>query len=192
MPDLDWVNSVYLSEAGLSAAHTAFQQHGYVQLREFLKPEIFGKLQKLIRKSSWRQQYLPDVVKCSLAQCQKKIWKLLFSSDFRVFVEVITGFKSKRPLLSLCRFSHGDYSLLNDKVASKKGIMFELEFSAKWNHSSGGFTSVLREGSEIVRVCPQQNTLTLVNSDKNTQSFVKYVTHKAGMRKRVFIQGMLV
>ncbi len=191
MPELDWVNSVYLSEAGLDAVHNAFQKHGYVQLQKFFTPEVFAKLQSFIRKSSWKQYCLPDVVKCSFAQCPKKVWKLLFSSEFRVFIEIITGFKSKKPSISLCRFSHGDYSLLNDKVASKKGILFEIEFSESWNESYGGFTSVLSKGAEIVRICPPQNTLTIIQSDKKMQSFVKYVNHKAGTKKRVFIRGML-
>ena len=192
MPELDWVNSVYFSDSGLCAVHKTFQKHGYVQLQKFFTPKVFVKLQNLICKSSWKQQYLPDVVKCSFAQCPKEVWKLFFSPEFKVFVEVITGFKSKKPSLSLCRFSHADYSLLNDKVASKKGILFEVEFSDSWNESYGGFTSVFRKSAEIVRICPPQNTLTIIRSDKKMQSFVKYVNHRAGTKKRVFIRGMLV
>ncbi|XP_036441810.1 prolyl 3-hydroxylase OGFOD1 [Colossoma macropomum] len=86
----------------------------------------------------------------------------------------------------LCRWAHGDYTLLHDSVEREFALDLLLHLGCKgWKAEFGGFTSYIAhdEDEELLTVYPEDNSLALVYRDKETLRFVKHINHSSTDQK---------
>ncbi|XP_062327211.1 prolyl 3-hydroxylase OGFOD1 [Osmerus eperlanus] len=87
----------------------------------------------------------------------------------------------------LRRWSHGDFTLLNDADAASAEYALDLLLPlgcSDWQAQCGGFTSYVanEEDEELLTVYPEDNSLALVYRDKETLKFVKHINESSSSR----------
>lgn len=193
MAENDFVNAEYLKVLTLSRAQIVFLQNQphSIQLTNILNAQKYALFLADAKKLKWKQDAVYDIYSYCRAQLPPIIGLFLSSKEFLFLVSSITNKKVKKITAEITSIGHRDYTLLNDKKKEEKGIMFELELTSSWSSEWGGYTSFCGNEEEVLRISPKSNSLTLVQQDQNTQSFIKYVNHNAKNNKRIVVRGFL-
>lgn len=189
----DLINPVYLHKKTLEQARTLFLNNtpNSIQLHQFLTQNCYHELIKKISRLAWKQKSIPDLYQYTTTKIPKDIKTILTTRGITTILNTITSRETILQHAELCCFEHYDYTLLNDACTKKQTLFFELELTPTWNLTWGGYTSYVNHGTELVRNNPTPNTLTIVQQNKDTQHFIKYVNHFAQKNKRVLIRGIL-
>ena len=145
-------------------------KEGSIQLQDFLTKKL--KIPKL------KKEYIPQLY-------SYKTNKYKLSKEIKGFLETITNKKVKST--KIFQFKHKDYTIINDKLKEKEGYKIILELTEKWNQESGGYTSIIENNKETLRINPIYNSLTIIKTNEKTKSFIKYINNKAN-NKRKFIE----
>lgn len=162
-----------------------------IQLKEIFHKDIYKELYAVLSKTNWKHKAIYDIFSYWAAPAPSALRSILRSPAFRKIVSAMTGEKLHHIQFELCLFQHENYTLLQDKMKPAPGIVFQLEFTPLWNPSWGGYTDFVKRKEELLGVNPMPNALVLVKQDKDMKSFIKYVNHRAGSRKRFVVRGML-
>ncbi len=176
----------------LAAAGKIFAKNKSIQLKQFVQQAQYEKLCRSIERLQWKKKIEYDKFNYKTAPLPKELLEFFQSQDFLETVLILSGKTPKEVICELRLFEHENYTLLHDEIVQPEGIAFELEFTPIWNEKWGGCTSFVRKKKEFARITPTPNTLTIVQQDKNTKSFVKYVNHLAENKKVVLMGSIIV
>ncbi len=113
--------------------------------------------------------------------------RFLRSKAFAQFLSFIIGRKVACASIEWQSFRHRQYTLLHDKLKQERGIYLFFDLSARWDEAWGGYTSVVKDGEELVRVIPRADALTFLTLAGKARHFTTYVNHKAGQHRRLVL-----
>ncbi|KAI9503808.1 Oxoglutarate and iron-dependent oxygenase degradation C-term-domain-containing protein [Coemansia spiralis] len=194
-----WINSDYTSTKVLDKIQEAFLNESSVELRDFLRIDIYDKCLKEFSSEFWSRavllgpahiyRYLRACVSEKDAPTLYALLSFLQSPTFARFMHSITSLKFKGMSQEIRRFEHGHYTLIHDQVVEPFGVDAIMSLTPKqstdhdvqWQESWGGSTHYIAEKDELLRISPEPNSFSLVLRDEEgTLRFVKYLNHMAG------------
>ena len=164
------INGFYLKKEVQASVLDVLEKEGSVQL--------FNFLDGLEVSSNLKKEYDPLSHKYSVVDFSEKAFLDFFSSLFGEGFSLVSS--------KVFSFSHGDYSLLEDDVFEEEGYCLIFDF-CDFDELFGGYHSFVKDSEEVVRLLPKKYCLSIVKTSKDMQSFVKYVNHFAGEKKRMFL-----
>ena len=170
------INPIYLNKRIIKEKQQEFKRAYVLKLENFyMYPE---KIEKEIKKIKFQKRYLPT--EYSFEEGNK------LPIDEKELKRFLSLFFKREIKLTIKRYYHKDYTLLNDKEKKKDGICI-IDFTKEWKKEAGGYTSFIKDDNEVIRVYPEYNVCTLIKS-KNKKSFVKYI-NCLSKKKRVLVEG---
>ncbi|KAJ1902819.1 putative component of NuA3 histone acetyltransferase complex [Coemansia sp. IMI 209127] len=195
-----WVNADYTSAKVIDRIQNAFLNESSVELREFLRADLFDKCLAELDDGFWADavaalppgpahvaKYLRADVTDQDAPTLYGLLGFLRSPTFARFLAGLTSLEFAGVSQEVRRFKHGDYTLVHDQVVEPFGVDVTLSLVPKpdaasdvqWEESWGGATHYIADKDELLRISPESNSLSLVLRDEGTLRFVKYVNHMA-------------
>lgn len=192
--DKYFINPAYLQTRILYDAAKRFAQEGSIQLHQFLIPEAAQKIITALQRAPLALHEMPDRYRCHEPKAVplpgKELQRVLATAhEIRKVISTIVGKPVRFQDACWCVYAHKDYTLLHDKNKEPPGYDVILDLTPRWDNRACGYHSYVDgKGSELVRVAPAANALTIVRRPKDVMKFVKYVNHHAGTDKR-FVLG---
>jgi len=171
------INPIYKNAAIMKQMQDYFKKSKVIKLNNF-----FQNPKSVVNNIKFKRKYLPieySYEESNVIKINKKELTNFLSSFFKI----------NKITISLKTYSHEDYSLLND-LPQRNKAEFIIDLTKKWNKNAGGYTSFIQNNKEILRIYPEHNTLTLINTKNSTKSFVKYV-NCLSKNKRTVIEGTI-
>ncbi|MBI4440911.1 hypothetical protein HY639_01975 [Candidatus Woesearchaeota archaeon] len=180
---MDSINSIYRDSAMCRMLHARFVREHSIQLQDFLKPAVAATIRRDLLSVGTVRTNVPHRHAYALIQGDGP-----FLPEWLAWLRDFVGtYRLARK--SILVFGHRDYTLLHDRQDDGLHALFEL--TSNWDASWGGYTSVARNGKELVRIDPVPLSLSLFRQKSQARSFVKYINHHAGRTKRVVVHLLL-
>ncbi len=187
-----FVNSLYLERKTIACIKQQLISPKSIQLYHFLQQPIFRFLHSSLQKCSWHHEHAAHIHSFSTPSTIplpiKTLLTVLDSDEWAMWLLLATGKEVKLKKQRLQLFGTGDYTLQHD--IQERGIHCMIALTSIWGTNWGGYTSLVKEGKEIVRINPIPNSLTLFEQKKGMASFVKYINHRAGNKKHIVIHAL--
>ncbi len=172
------INKIYFNKQTRIKIKEILELESSIQLQEFLENASYKILLENIKKLELEKNYKPELYSNSSIKYNIK--------DLNNFLEELMG-KRVRSSRLFC-FKHKDYTIINDNINEEEGFTIILELTEKWNKKYGGYTSFVKNNEEIFRLNPKKNSLTIIKTNIEMKSFVKYINNKAKNKKRYFLK----
>jgi len=163
-----------------------------VQLQSLLSAESYESLTKIILTQETKEWRVPDE-----AWFQRITGKKALLPELIQLLQQITGRKIKTqewrlflPHHYTLRKDHDENEKKKDEKQNqqmKKGKIFALLDLASLDESWGGYTSVVGDAGEVIRIIPQANTLSIITIAHDQDHFVKYVNCTAASPRVLWI-----
>ncbi|KAJ2384275.1 putative component of NuA3 histone acetyltransferase complex, partial [Coemansia sp. RSA 2559] len=186
-----WVNADYTSAMAIARIQNAFLNESSVELREFLRADLFDKCLAELSDGFWAgavasllgpahvAKYLRADVTDQNAPTLYRLLGFLRSPTFARFLAGLTSLEFAGASQEVRRFKHGDYTLVHDQVVEPSGVDVALSLVPKpdaasdvqWEESWGGATHYIADKDELLRISPESNSLSLVLRDEGTLRF---------------------
>ena len=173
------INKIYNNNQTVEKIREILDPGKSIQLQNILELESFKKLK--LEKVKLKKEYKPELHSyCSKEYSNKELNEFLIKL-------LNKDIKSSELFI----FRHRDYTLLNDNLNEKEGFKAILELTENWNNEANGYTSFIKDNKEIFRIIPITNSLTIIKTDKQMKSFIKYINNKAKNNNRHFLEVVL-
>ncbi|KAJ2784545.1 putative component of NuA3 histone acetyltransferase complex [Coemansia interrupta] len=207
-----WINTDYLSQAIQCQIQATFLEQSSVELRDFLRPEVYTSLVSSLGEPFWDQAQLrgpahlrryleaEPASDCSVVNQLSTFFK---SASFGRLLAALTSLDFVSASQQIRKFKHGHYTLIHDQAIEPAGLDAVLSIqnedpeggdasSSEWDETWGGAIHYIADKDELLRVSPEKNSLSLVLRDEGTLRFVKYLNHMAPRERQdismVFIE----
>lgn len=188
-----WINQHYLNRPALTAIRDAYLKNKTiqsVQLRDFLNKRAYTFLQRdawgaTRKRQSSSTMFIYDALKPHRTMLDFE--RLLRSKEFAALLSFLAGKKLAVQEIEWQSFSHRHYTLLHDKRVQKNGVYFFLDLPQQWDDAWGGYTSLVRDGQELIRISPRGNAATFLTMAGKARQFTKYVNYRAGKHRRIVL-----
>ncbi|KAJ1828799.1 putative component of NuA3 histone acetyltransferase complex [Coemansia sp. RSA 2599] len=192
-----WINPDYLGAAVQVQVQDTFMEQSSVELRDFLRPEVFQSALECLDQCFWDSADIKGpahlrsyLEKHSLAAdtAIARLAAFLRSASFGRFLASVTSLDLAEASQQMRRFNKGHYTLIHDQALEPAGLDATLSLQppvprddphAEWDESWGGATHYIADKDELLRISPESNSLSLVLRDEGTLRFVKYLNHMA-------------
>ncbi|KAJ2080623.1 putative component of NuA3 histone acetyltransferase complex [Coemansia sp. RSA 988] len=182
-----WINSDYLKSAVQTKIQETFLEQSSVELRDFLRPEVYSNAIANLTPELWTKQKGPAHVSRYLETSANGELALFLRSDsFARFLTQLTSLDYSRVSQQIRKFEKGHYTLINDQALEPYGLDVILTLdpaveteNVSWDVSWGGATHYIADKDELLHIVPQTNSLALVLRDEGTLRFVKYLNSMA-------------
>ncbi len=206
-----WLKKDYLQQKTVIQMRELYNQENdsnqkqvikQLQLQQFFNTKIKTVVKQLFCLDATRK-YVPNIYNYSFAQKIRNVQKIddksdgnkelmnflaLFQSEEWIkYISFITGIKVVNCTLKIKSFGHKDYSLIHDSIEQKKAIIVLVDITPNWKDEFGGYF-VLHKGEEFFVVPSAENSILIYERDQEMKSFVKYVNHHAGKKKKIFLE----
>ncbi|KAJ1662305.1 putative component of NuA3 histone acetyltransferase complex [Coemansia sp. RSA 1813] len=192
-----WINADYTSAKVIDRIQDAFLSESSVELRDFLRAELFDKCVAELDDGFWSNaallgpahvaKYIRANVTSLSAPTLYELLAFLRSPTFARFLSGVTSLEFTGVSQEVRRFKHGDYTLIHDQIVEPFGVDVTLSLvprpeaglDGQWEELWGGATHYIADRDELLRISPETNSLSLVLRDEGTLRFVKYVNYMA-------------
>ncbi len=177
------LNPAYTVSQTLILLRKKLVQKKAVQLHLFFDSSSFMKLSRAVDSVPLERSFDPLTHSYLVGE-----FSSLFVQEIRAFVSTLL---EKNVVLVSSRvfsFGSGDYTVLQDKIPLSQGVLVLVELPSDWDKQFGGYTVFLKDQEEVFRVRPIYNSVSVILTDASMQSFVHYVRHSAGKKKRIFLE----
>lgn len=189
----NWINGDYLDSSLLHTVRQAYQKNRVipsVQLRALLNKKVFSSLQRNASRAARKWRHVPNMFiyeQLKPRDTMLDFERFLRSREFMTLLSFVVGKKVAVKEIEWQSFSHRHYTLLHDKRVQEKGVYLFFDLSALWNEAWGGYTSVVRDGQELIRALPSENAATFLTLAGKARQFTKYVNYRAGKHRRIVL-----
>lgn len=180
------INNIYLQKNITDEMQDFFELEAFIQLNNFLK-ENPKKTKEQILKKQFKQIYKPLQIKREELDTKTifdleilKLLEFFKSKQFIQFIEEITQLELNLKSLKICKYSHKDFSILNDKTKQEDTIevFFDLSDNSFTKDMGATLTYTTRE-EEVFYLNPSFNTLTILYKPQEIMKYLKYINNKA-------------
>lgn len=164
-----------------------FDTQGYVQLNEFITDKDLKKFPQRLMKGSFRKVY--DPLMHSYEELEPRpdqdihitaFFEFFKSKEFIDFIEEVSGLDLNIKGISLRRYSHRDFILLNDKKDTSDSLDVFFDLSEELDEGSGGILTYTTREEEVFYLEPLSNTLTIIYKPEGIMKYLKYLNNKVG------------
>lgn len=179
------ISLVYKNENILSEIKKEFIKNDIIKLESFFLKSFYDVLKEESENLKFKHKKIPDRFSYSESEKKDKIKSLLDTKDFQNFIHFITG--KKISSFSVRKFSHRDYTILHDeesKIQKTKLLIFICE---KWEPDLGGNFVFTKSDGKTFYITPMENSLAIINEQKDWREFVQYVNHLSNQREIIVI-----
>ncbi len=181
------INKTYLKKEILNEIKEFFEKEAFIQLNSFF-PKKTKEIKKAFQNSRyWDKNYNPLIKSESKLDLTEEfnlevIQTIEFfkSKEFLHYIEEITQVPLTFNSLEVQKYSHKDFTLLNDLNKNDDVIEVYFDLSDKWNESYGGSLVFLTKEEEILYLEPEFNTLTILYKPEEIMKYLKYINNRAG------------
>ena len=181
------INPLYLVKELQSEMQEFFTENVFIQLTEFMKKEHNTFKKNILNSNYFKKIYDPLIESKSKLNLKEefsleiiKYVEFFKSKEFIHFLEDIVEFSLQIKSLSIVKYSHKDFILLNDIKKSQDDcleVFFDL--SDPWKEEYGGSQTYTTKEEEILHLEPQYNTLTILYKPEEVMKYLKYINNKA-------------
>ncbi|MDO8508906.1 MAG: hypothetical protein Q7S27_04445 [Nanoarchaeota archaeon] len=185
-----FTNEIYLDENTINQMRESYLQTGVIKLENFLKPEVYNELIKLIKDIRGEHVKIADRYSYEELGDLSGVGKLFSSKDFLEFVSKINGGEFSKVEYKILGFGHKDYTLLHDAEIDRKGTEFLFFFCEKWKDDFGGYLVYTDNEDKSLIFTPAGNNFVLINKD-GLGGFVKYINNLAKDERIILVWGKL-
>ncbi|MCA9497144.1 MAG: hypothetical protein KC589_09435 [Nanoarchaeota archaeon] len=179
------INDMYLDESIKLEMQNVFEEEAFIQLNNFFLNDI-KKLRKLISNESFILNYKPQFYRYeefNIKTCYKpevlKLYEFFKSKIFLDFLEDILQFEVNIKSIKLHKYSHRDYTILNDKTKREDIIEVFYDLSDEFEVEMGGTLTYLTKEEEIYYMEAKFNTLTIFFKPSEVMKYLKYINNKS-------------
>ena len=185
------LNSIYLNQSVQTQVRDAFYNatpFPSITLYETLTLTAITTLCESMLALPFKHTKNPLLHSFATAPLPKNIQKEL-SASLLPFVSYIT--KKKRTKLSLTAYklSWKDYQILHDSLQQQKSTQIIIDLTPVWNPEAGGTITYVDGTGEYLSVPIKNNTLTIIEKNKEVNYFIQYINNKAKNQSRYFLMG---
>lgn len=196
----DWINPAYLRASTIRGARAVFASSrplSHVQARNFLSEEKADIVRSWLNCADVEEVNIPNLHVYERMTSRKalapfrSLKKWCLSNQCRTFLSLLTGLNVKVSDFFPIRFSHRQYTLLNDATNLKPGVDVFLDFSDDIPRNGGGELVYLTKTRELLKVFPCRNSLTIIPRPFGVMRYRKYVNYRVGRKKisQIWISG---
>lgn len=185
------ISKIYLDNKIIKEIKNSYNNNSnQIALYEFFEKYFLGSLKLKLKKSKRKRGYIPNLYSYNLIN-NLYIKRFFNNTEFVRMLEKIIDRKIKNIGIEIKEFSWKDYTLLNDKIKKKKETCFYLFINEdSWKKEFGGNLFFKSKKNSFV-LSPRENTLYLVDKQKEYLDFVQYVNCLAKGKKIILIKGSL-
>ncbi|KAJ1721148.1 putative component of NuA3 histone acetyltransferase complex [Coemansia erecta] len=194
-----WISPDYLGQAVQCQIQDTFLEQSSVELRNFLRPEIYASVVDELGEPFWGlaqlqgpahlRKYL-EAQPLSACRVTEKLSTFFRSASFGRLLTALTSLGFAGASQQIRKFKHGHYTLIHDQAIEPAGLDVILSVqnaaqegddasTSEWEETWGGAIHYIADKDELLRVSPEKNSLSLVLRDEGTLRFVKYLNHMA-------------
>ncbi len=174
------INETYKDKEILKPIKEILGEQGSIQLQEFLTIEGCESLKNKEFKRKYKpEEYSFKSISLKNKKLKEEIKRLLKDLELKELKLISSNF---------FQFGHKDYTLLNDKKNEKEGITLFIELTKNWKEESRGYTSFIENNTEVLRIIPKENSVTIIKTNEKMKSFIKYINNQTEENKREFIE----
>ena len=171
-------NPLYEHPSVLKKITNQFRTEGFIVLENALDNSFLQLLIPELSNINWRKQESIGNHSYSIphtaAGFVKYLLAFLASPEWLIWMENGTGQSVTLNSIAIRRFSHADYTLQHE--VQQEGTYLALDLQTL-SHDAGGFTSVIKDGTELLKINPRKNQMVIWNQRMGIRSFVKYANH---------------
>jgi Rps23 Pro-64 3,4-dihydroxylase Tpa1-like proline 4-hydroxylase len=177
------INKTYIKKEIIDEMRNFFENEGFIQLNSFFNQNYIKKIFNSILHENFIENYKPlffryyeikEIYNFEII----KLYEFFKSKEFIEYIEEILNFEIENPKVSIRKYSHRNYTLLNDKLINKEdkiNIIFDL--TKDWKDNYGGILTYLTKEEEILYLEPQFNTLTIIFQPTELMKYLKYINN---------------
>ncbi len=185
------LNSIYLNQSVQTQVRDAFSNATpipSITLYETLNLTTLTALCESMLTLHFKHTKNPLLYSFATVPLPQNIQKEL-SASLLPFVSYIT--KKKRTKLSLTAYklSWKDYQILHDSLQPQKSTQIIIDLTPVWNLEAGGTITYVDGTGEYLSVPIKNNTLTIIEKNKDVNHFIQYINNKAKTQSRYFLMG---
>jgi|GEM_PF-2343794 Rps23 Pro-64 3,4-dihydroxylase Tpa1-like proline 4-hydroxylase len=178
------IAKMYLDPDTVKELRKTFEKEGSVHLTQFFEKETYEMLLRMMKKAYYQRVYEP--LRCSYGV--QSFHQKALQQALHEFLCTLLHVKHPLPEMKMYSFGHRDYTVLQDDVFEKKGILVQFDVTPHWKEEFGGSTYLIDKEQDFLRVLPLANSLVVMKTDSTMKRFVKYVNHTATNRRRLFLE----
>jgi len=178
------INKVYAQKISLEQIKKVLDNKNSIQLQCFFEEEYFNKLKDRINKIILKKEFIPQLYSYSSADFKDKD----IISTINNLISYLFNKSSKLSSSRIFSFQHRDYTLLSDSIRQDDGVKVIIELTDNWNDEANGYTSFVKDKKEVARINVINNSVSIIRTNNDMRSFVKYVNYKSKDKKRIFIE----
>lgn len=178
------INRIYLNKEVLIEMQEVFEEEAFIQLNNFFENDM-KEIKDIILKEKFILDYKPQFhkfEKFEIKNCYKpeiiKLYEFFKSKKFLEFLEGILQFELNIKSINLSKYSHGDFTLLNDKMKREDIIEVFYDLSSKFEDNMGGTLTYLTKEEEIYYFQASFNTLTIFFKPSEVMKYLKYINNR--------------
>eukprot|EP01135_Chromosphaera_perkinsii_P005502 Nk52_evm51s352 gene=Nk52_evmTU51s352 len=184
------VNGCYSRDSVMKNIQDKFLEDSSIELKSFFDKEFIANITSELKHRSlvWEREGPANkkwFSKLNVSSLQKDSYlKTLLefscSEDFQNILNSMTGLSLSQLSVEIQKFDHGDYTLLYDGQHAGEGADIFLYLDCEeWGEAFGGTVRYVSDNEELMRICPDKNSLSIVFRDGETSFYTKYISHIA-------------
>lgn len=173
------INKFYLNEKLILEIKEVLDKSGTAQLYGFLDTNYFDSL----KINKFRRKFELGASNYEFFEYKDKA----LMHELKNFISFLCNEKLKFKSAKIFSFKNGDYSILTDKNKEFYGIKLILNLT-KWSNSFGGYNCLIKNNEEFFRTEGVANCLSIIKTNNEMKSFVKYVNNFSKNNRRLFLE----
>ncbi len=164
-----------------------------ISIPNILQKKIYEKLEQSLQSQPSEKTKIPDRHSFATLQATKETIQLLQSDEFLDLLEHCTGKRITNIALTIRKYNHRDYILLDNDKNNQERTEFFLVISPKSWQSIWGGNKIYRDtnGKAIIFI-PTPNTLNIIQKPPHNNSFIQYINHLATDQSIIYIEGTFI
>lgn len=180
------ISLVYQNKKILEEIKKEFKKYNIIKLESFFNKSFYEALKEESESLKFKHKKVANQFSYSTTSQENKIRKLLSSEQFSSFIKFITG--KSLSSLEIKKFGHKDYTLLHDSESQSEGIKAFIFICEKWEPDLGGNFVFTKSTGQTFYITPMENSISIVNKQKDWKEFIQYVNHLSEQREIIVIE----
>lgn len=179
------INKQYTNIEFVQDMQEFFDKEGFIQLLDFFDEDKVETLHKTLEKTSFTKDFKPLEHKKSTLNIKEtfvpeilECVEFFKSREWIEYLETITEFSLQYKTISLDKFSHRDYEILNDKKEREDSLQVIFDLTPSWRNSWGGILTFTTKEEELLYLEPKFNALNIIFKPSEIMTYLKYLNNQ--------------
>ena len=184
------ISLVYQNKKILQEIKKDFKKNNILKLESFFAKSFYETLKEDCESLKYKHKKKAEKFSYSRASEESKVKSLLNSKEFQDFVSSVAD--KKISSLEIKKFAHKDYAFLQESQQNSSETKLFIFICEKWEPDLGGNFIFTKENGQTFYLTPMENSIAIINKQKNSREFVQYINHSSNQRKIIVIESDLI